>query len=297
MGRFFVWFVLVGIVVCVAGFCVTLTAYWTRSAARVQARAHPYPALLPEVPSVDFKSVCISLPRRHAKYVRLQRLLKPDRVDLRKFPAVDGRHLDPKTYPHDVIAPSFKHHLALKPHHIGNLGATFSHLHVWHRWAERGGNRVLLVCEDDMIPVSGFRAQVEDRLARLRASKVPWDVLLLGFTCGYDAYHKCHANDGLAALPPLAVQGGLVRVKYFMGLWGYMLNGARAARRIVGSIYPQTCCIDHRLSQVLAKGDIQAVGCVPALAFHPGVMPADSWGYIAKQSSAGYVSDTRGQHD
>lgn len=184
------------------------------------------------------------------------------------FPAVVGSNM---TEFEGVDRSVFHHHFVeeVKERKLyGHIGATLSHLGVWHDISYNDYGPTL-VLEDDAILGKGWQKKLIKIISKLPSD---WDILLLGWACPYNATDRCRLNDGLK------VKDGFVKPKKFIGLWAYMVNGRRAADKILKDILPLNWIVDHEISRLIHMNDLQVYGCVPNIIYHPGSYTIDSFG-------------------
>jgi len=237
--------------------------------------------------SNSFPILCLSLPFRSEKLRRLQQRLELYHWSAVHFSAVVGKDLDFRMYK-PIFQNSFYKHLKSNPKHMGHLGCLLSHIGMYRIIVDNHWD-VTLILEDDAVLDSDFRTKLGDRLARVNAIDPEWDLLLLGFSCSYDSYTKCHANDDHNL-----EWNYIAPVDYFMGTWAYVVNGTRAAQKILESMFPVTWCIDHHLCSLIKSKGLRVYGTLPSLAFHPGKWRISSWGYHYTEPFSHYKSDTNG---
>ena len=238
-------------------------------------------ALIGDTPACPYAAVAISLPQHRARFDAFQARARRQGVHVARFDALNGHALPLPKPP--FLTPKYRRHFAGAPGQRGHLGAAFSHIGVWRAAGP------LLIFEDDVSLVRGFHGKLTAALAAATRIDPGWDLLLLGFSCAYRDYERCHRNDGL---PRLA--GGLVEVKTWMGLWGYVVNGDRARRKLLQHVFPLKWHLDHHLATLVHRHGLRVYGTLPSLVLHPGTMVADSWQYSVTASSANYTSDTTG---
>jgi GR25 family glycosyltransferase involved in LPS biosynthesis len=229
---------------------------------------------------------CISLNYRQKKYETVRNTLARQNIDVVKFAGIEGKKLPFETFDRGMMTPSYKNHFLKTPKQKGHLGATFSHAGVWQDIIDNKRERTVIF-EDDVLVDPDFSEQLQDRLQRMDLVNPDWDILLLGFSCSYDSYGKCHKNDNI----PIQ-QDKIVEVKIWMGLWAYVVNGHAAASRIMKNIFPLKWHIDHHLANLIEKKQIKVYGSIPSIGMHPGSVAIDSWKYTVARAYHGYVSDT-----
>ncbi|MAE20942.1 MAG: hypothetical protein CMK92_00775, partial [Pseudomonas sp.] len=104
----------------------------------------------------------------------------------------------------------------------------------------------------------------------------------------YKYAEGCRKNDG-----GRVHYGTLAEVKHAIGLWGYVINGAASAARMIEAAMPSTRNIDHQLSEAgLYTGKLRGFARIPSIIFHPGTFQIESFGYTVSTPATGYISDT-----
>lgn len=236
------------------------------------------------------RTVCVTLPYRTEKYEVVERMLAGHGIKAERFLGVVGKHLWPDDYGDHILSDRFKKFVANKSSSIGHLGCTFSHTSIYRGLVDDQTSGSVLICEDDLTVDGDFALQLKDRLARVTKVDPSWDILLLGFSCSYGSYDKCHDNDH-----PEIMENCIMPVTRFMGTWAYVLrDGAAVSAKIMDSIWPQTWAIDHHLTALTQQGTIKLYGCIPMIGHHPGEWEVSSVGYKVVRPWVDYVSDTNG---
>lgn len=215
------------------------------------------------------RTVCIALPNRGLTKTRLRLLTSG--IWTEHAPGVRAAPSEA------VCTESYAAHFARNPDRTGHLGAALAHVGVWKTVRDR-----TVVLEDDVLTEWGFRWTLRRRLEEMDRRDPLWDVLLLGFSCGYEHYDACHENDACA------LRNGVTDVKVWAGMWAYVVNGRRSARRMLAGFFPMTWHLEYNLQRL----GLRVYGCVPNIVFHPGSFSADSWYYSFDKPCRGYVSDT-----
>jgi len=240
--------------------------------------------------NLPVRTVCVTLPYRAEKYDAVERMLANHGLKTERFLGVVGKHLWPDDYGEHVLSDRFKKFVTSKSSSIGHLGCTFSHTSIYRGLVDDQTSGPVLVCEDDLTVDGDFATQLKDRLTRVSRVDPEWDILLLGFSCAYNSYDKCHDNDD-----PEIMEGCIMPVKRFMGTWAYVLrDGAAVSAKIMESIWPQTWAIDHHLTALTQEGVLNLYGCIPMIGHHPGEWEVSSAGYKVVRPWIDYVSDTNG---
>ena len=223
------------------------------------------------------EATCISLPSRGRKRRRIVQKAWWHALRLR---FAEGCSPSPWVDSPVYVTAGYRHYLQEHPHRVGHIGAAVAHLRVW-QGIQGSGPRIVL--EDDVSFCPGFRRRLSRALRRLEDQQ--WDLLLLGFACPCSLPACRHSEAGLGWT-------GVAPVQYFVGLWGYAVNGQESAQKLASSVLPLDQPVDHQLSALLQKGRVSVWGCVPHLVYHPGAMEVCSARYTQTTSAGGYVSDT-----
>lgn len=238
--------------------------------------------------SDEIRYICISLPNRRKKFENLKsQLEKCNITNLDVFDAINGKELNLDLLGPDVITSRYKEHFRRNTKHRGHLGAAFSHVAVLRLMIEQGWKRTV-VFEDDVVVNSDFQVELFDSLQRLDIQDPEWDMFQLGFSCSYDSYDKCHRNDNL----PFIDGEKIIKLGYGIGLFGYVINGPRAAAKILKDMFPISWHIDHFIQDLHYKKKISIYGAIPNIVFHPGTFEISSFNERYVKTAKGYRSDT-----
>lgn len=238
------------------------------------------------------RTICVTLPYRAEKYDAVERMLFEQGIKVERFLGIVGKHLWPDDYGNHILSDKFKNFVKDKTTSIGHLGCSFSHTSIYQGLVDDQTIGPVLICEDDLTVDSDFALQLRDRIARVSRADPQWDILLLGFSCSYGSFDKCHDND-----EPEIIDGCLMPVRRFMGTWAYVVrDGAAVSKKILDSIWPHTWAIDHHLTNMAQKGQIKLYGCIPMIGHHPGEWEVSSAGYKVVRPWIDYVSDTNGSN-
>ena len=193
--------------------------------------------------------------------------------DIERVVAPVGGWLNLDLLPPTVVGATWYPHLRRTPRHSGHLGAALGHMLAW----DKAPNEPFVVLEDDAILAPRLRHDLPLALAAVARWDPEWDILLLGYSCSYGSDERCHRNDG-GPLRPVQAAGEwnddesplhLQRLHYFFGLWGYVVNGARAVDRMMRAVLPFQWAVDLDLNRA---GTLGIYGCLPHLVYHPGRM-------------------------
>ena len=225
---------------------------------------------------VDF--VCISLPKRKASHFDpLARKLAAQGLGVQWFSAINGHDVRLADYPTTERYRKFfatnARELAQGTTHVdyrGHLGCTLSHLEVW-----RGARSMRVVLEDDVDLPPDFRSRFQQALLDTTAVDPNWDVLLLGWCCRYQDYWKCKANDR-----EHVEAGGVVRVRFWIGGWGYVVRSPAVAQKILALFRPIDWHVDLVLAEAAWQDKPPVYGLVPTLTPHGGhlrISTFDHW--------------------
>ncbi len=114
----------------------------------------------------------INLDRSVDRFTQFQKLNFEVPANFLRWPAVDGRMLDPT----QLVREQRLEPEALSTYGAGGLGCALSHLALWEQAI--GEVRPLTICEDDAIFNLGFPEAAERTLPALRAD---WDLVLWGW--------------------------------------------------------------------------------------------------------------------
>lgn len=282
------WIVAIVALCCALVVGVVLAIKWHQSCSSVARSLIAEGQLIRVAQPVPLRHVVVSLPYRMKKYDRVRRDLESFGLPCERFMATVGKRINIEDASDDFVAPSFKRHIRNTEKHRGHYGCTLSMMMVWRKMVDERYEGAVAICEDDVVFPDRFGDLLQDRLARL-AKCGEWHVMYGGMSCAYDTYDKCHVNDH----QPIREEH-LYRVKHAIGMWYYIVNGWRAAERMLQGMKGMTWMIDHNISEQLFQKDdtFKAYCSTPVIAMHPGTFRIDSIGEEFSASAANYVSDT-----
>ena len=246
-----------------------------------------YQPVSPQLPT-EMLFYCINLSFRPEKFARVQNMFSKQGLELRLFEAIHGQNLRLDLFDDRFLNKWYKQFLQKNKNQRGHLGCTFSHLGLLQLIVDCDLGQTCIV-EDDILIESNFKSQLEDVVQRMNNVDPNWDILHLGFSCNYQDYVRCHENDNIE----LQAQK-IAKLGYAIGLFGYVVNGARGARNILNNVFPISWHIDHFLSNLNQQHRINMYGAIPNIVFHPGTTKISSFNEIYVQSLAGYKSDSNG---
>lgn len=238
--------------------------------------------------------VAISLPHRKTTFFdplaqHINREWGPEALEW--FSGIDGKTVNWRDYPMTKRYRRFfdrneraRQQQKPVPDYRGHLGATLSHLSIL-----RAIQGPTIVLEDDACPRPHFRTQVEAALQAVYDLDPEWDLLLLGWCCRYRDHGACKQNDREPVHP-----GGLVKLHYFFGGWGYVVRDRARAQKIIRlGFEPQLSWhVDLTYAELAQQGKIRVYGCLPQLVLHPGWLRASSWDVNQIGPSDRYRTDT-----
>jgi hypothetical protein len=224
---------------------------------------------------VDF--VCISMThRKHSHFDVIQKKLKKDGLDVQWFKGLNGKRLQLDDYQLSAKYRTFfennqkaRDKKETTIDYRGHLGCTLSHLGVI-----ASVQNLTVILEDDADPVPEFRTRFQNVLAALNQLDPTWELLLLGWCCEYrhHSYHKLLDSQPLH-------QGGLIKVPFWIGGWGYCIRNRQVAQKILGFFEPLDWHIDLTLAEQTRQGKLNTYGCLPALTPHAGKLRVSSFDY------------------
>lgn len=238
---------------------------------------------------VDF--VCISMTHRKASHFEsLRKTLAHEKLELAWFQGINGKNLDMNDYPLQAGYRAFFHKNqrereqgSTQIDYRGHLGCTLSHLNIISQI-----KNMTVILEDDAKLVPNFRQEFQARLAAVTQLDPDWEILLLGFCSKFEYHPQCKRNDH----EPI-MAGGIARIHYWIGGWGYCIRNAKVAQKIIREFFsPIPWHIDLTLAQNAFDGKLKVYGCLPPIAKHQGLLRLSSWDYHQVGDSTGIKSDT-----
>jgi hypothetical protein len=185
--------------------------------------------------------------------------------------------------------------------YLGHLACTMSHVQVMHQYLiGKTEEKNLLIVEDDVQIAPEFFTQFPNILAGLEKLDADWDVLCLGFACGYQHDKRCQLNDASPIYEP-----GLVKLQFWFGGWAYLIHQTPQTTSKILSGFFQNDSTDGSQDQLLLNaqnditlaemaqaGKLNVYGCVPTLMNHPGQLRISSFDFTQYGDMTHYRSDT-----
>jgi len=166
--------------------------------------------------------------------------------------ATVGQYLSPKVLEPILSAPLMKQ-MSIDPGFRAHIGMLLSHKECWWRMIQ-GERGITLVMQDDAMPCQNFAQSMHNLLTNL--DDLEWDLMLLGFSCDQRTCASCELNE-----PNEKMRTGIIRVRYAVGVWGYLVRDHHVARKL----HDQWPLDDYSFNQVPG---LMVLGCVPPLISH-----------------------------
>lgn len=234
---------------------------------------------------IEYMNVfCINLEYREYDFVRVKSMFASQSMyNVKKYTATVGKQLE--------LNPTLANSKLLKyvesnESQKGHLGALCSHLGVLQSITKP---EPFIVVEDDIILVSNFHSKLKDVLEKL---PMKWDMVLLGYLCD-EFYFKEQCECKSPTRLNLS-KVNLVKPEYFVGMWGYMVNGITSAKKIL-ELFQSTgseWVIDHDISRRFIN-KLNVYATIPHLVYHPGTVRVTPYAYeVTTPFAENYVSDT-----
>lgn len=156
----------------------------------------------------------INLKRRTERRVKMQTNFDALGLDVRTFPAFDGKQLtDAKVAELGIqFLPGYLDPYHKRPMTFGEIGCFLSHYYIWETMVKEG-IKVALVLEDDIKFEPHFRDNVASVFEQIKTAKQPWNLIYFG---------RKRLQDSNEPLVPHTTN--LFYVDYSYWTLGYMLN-------------------------------------------------------------------------
>lgn len=228
---------------------------------------------------------CINLEKRPEKFQKLQQIVGTDL--LKRFPAIDGKLLDLNLLDERVFTKHYINHVKENEKHRGHLGCSFSHYNMLNHIVNQNKNSLYVIFEDDAVLEKHWKENTLNAIERLELIDPHWDIFVLGFQCSYNYMNDCHANDTSSFL-----LDKIVEINFFSGLWGYVINGKKAANKILKESFPANWMVDLEYGKLAKNKKIKVYGVIPNTVFHPGQFEISSFNYGYVKPYLSYHSDT-----
>lgn len=180
--------------------------------------------------------------------------------------------------------------------YLGHLACTMSHVQVIRQYIiEKTEEKNVLIVEDDVQITPEFFTQFPIILAGLEKLDPDWDILCLGFACGYQHDKRCQLNDASPIYEP-----GLVKLQFWFGGWAYLIHQtSQTAKKLLSGFFQNdlhqlllNAQNDITLAEMAQVGKLNVYGCVPTLVNHPGQLRISSFDFTQDGDMTHYRSDT-----
>lgn len=223
----------------------------------------------------DIHYVAITLKNRKSRYFdRLHHALSRQNINLHHFPAINGKEIDIAEYNLSKSYAEFftqnqkeRNEGKTTKDYRGHLGCTLSHLNVI-----REIKGLTVIFEDDAQVNRNFKTELLTVLGCVTKYDPDWEIFVLGFSAKYADHVYCKLNDYEPVLP-----GGIVKLHYWFGLWGYVVRNTTVATKILNFFNPIPWHIDLGIAEQARLGKLRVYGAIPPIATHPGVLRISSW--------------------
>lgn len=230
------------------------------------------------------RAMCLTIPWREAQFEEIRQTLSPQGIALEQLEATVGQYLDVDCLPDSLVSRRVKDQVRKQPSFLGHVGAALTHKESWWRMVQ-GQWGCTLILEDDAIVPADFATRLREVLSDVQA--MTWDVLLLGFSCDEKRCRGCSRN-----VPRETLGERVVRVRYGVGLWGYLVRDFRSAQKLHDH-WPLRWTVDHDFNDI---DGLVVLGAIPHLIYHEGTMNTSAWNYSHHEGRpkdrAQYVSHT-----
>lgn len=241
--------------------------------------------------------VIIGLKKRHQDFVRplMDRLSNRGWNDVEWFQAIDKSIIQYTDYP---LTQKYKEFFEKKQadllagksvsNYIGHLACTLSHLQVIRNIVNQPESNMTLILEDDVDVLDDLFNRFSEVVMALNELDPEWQVLCLGFACGYNHHQFCQLNDQEPIYKP-----GLVKLHYWFGGWSYVIRSPAVAQAILKGFEPEIPWhIDLTLADMARQGQLKVYGCIPVLVAHPGSLRISSFDFTQLGDTTKLRSDT-----
>lgn len=200
------------------------------------------PVREPDTLGVD-KIFVINLERRPERRERMQAALKLLNLQYELFSAIDGRQLN-ESYleEHNVtMLPGWRDPWGSRPITNGEIGCFLSHYFIWEKVVD-GEMDSVMVIEDDIRFLSGFRRRFSEMLDEVKRLSLDWDLIYLG--------RKRLVRSGE---PFVSGASHLVHPAYTYWTVGYMLSLSGAKKLLAQQPLGKIMAVDEYLPVMFDK--------------------------------------------
>ena len=182
-----------------------------------------------------------------------------------RFPGVDGKLLD-------LDAPKYAN--ALKKikwwflienkKNVGHFGCYLSHMSIFEKFLKTDKEYCFILEDDAEFITSNLKEGITENMKNLPKD---WDILLLGYEVngGPKGYKEVREGNKDTKL-----KDGLLNLKYFTGLQGYIIT-RNCAQKLIENLQIMDWIIDWNMCYLAQRGILNIYGVFPPLVCQPAV--------------------------
>ena len=198
--------------------------------------------------------------RRSMEIMCSQQGIYPER-----FPAVDGKLLDLDDPKYANALKKIKWWFLIEnKKNVGHFGCYLSHMSIFEKFLKTDKEYCFILEDDAEFITSNLKEGITENMKNLPND---WDILLLGYEVngGPKGYKEVREGNKDTKL-----KDGLLNLKYFTGLQGYIIT-RNCAQKLIENLQIMDWIIDWNMCYLAQQGILNIYGVFPPLVCQPAV--------------------------
>lgn len=182
-----------------------------------------------------------------------------------RFPGVDGKLLDLDDPKYANALKKIKWWFLIENRkNVGHFGCYLSHMSIYEEFLQTDKEYCFILEDDAEFITSNLKEGIMKNMKNLPSD---WDILLLGYEVngGPKGYKEVREGNKDTKL-----KDGLLNLKYFTGLQGYIIN-RNCAQKLIENLQIMDWIIDWNMCYLAQRGILNIYGVFPPLVCQPAV--------------------------
>ena len=207
----------------------------------------------------------INLDRSRDRRRNIESMCQRHGINAERFPAVDGKLLDLEDPKYQKALKKIKWWFLIENRkNVGHFGCYLSHMSIFKKFLQTDKQYCFILEDDAEFITSNLKEEIIKNMKNLPSD---WDVLLLGYEVngGPNGYKEVREGNKDTKL-----KNGLLNLKYFTGLQGYILT-RNCAQKLIENLRVMDWIIDWNMCYLARKGLVNIYGAFPPLVCQPAV--------------------------
>ena len=207
----------------------------------------------------------INLDRSLDRRQNIEKMCREHEIKATRVSAVDGKKLDLDDPKYEKALQKIKWWFLIENRkNVGHFGCYLSHMKIYEMFLQTD-KEYCLIFEDDAEFITPYlKREIVHNMNNLPRD---WDILLLGYEVngGPNGYKEVREGNRDTKL-----KNGLLNLKYFTGLQGYIIN-RKCAKKLIENLQVMDWIIDWNMNYLARDGMLNIYGVYPPLVCQPAV--------------------------